>query len=408
MITYRKQIPTFVDLFSGCGGLSLGFLRAGYRCLLAIDNDPQAVSCYNLNLKGDLDSGAILKDLREFKTRDHVRAFLDEHRIKPSMCDVLVGGPPCQSFSMVGRNKIRALLKSEDNAYDYWEEKDNERAALFEIYARFVEVLQPRWFLFENVPTIQKHELFPLIIQRFKGLQDDSGKPILYDLKQGTYLASRYGVPQDRKRFFLIGHRGEIGTNGWQGPIKKRPVTVSQALGDLPKIPHGNKDRELAYSSPPKSSYQRMMRSEKPAGARGRVFDHICRTHNADDVALFARMQPGARFADPEVQDTIREINPHHKLIKYSTDKFKDKLHKLDPDKPAWTITAHLQKDCYKFIHHNQPRTITVREAARLQSFPDWFRFNGLPMGASFRLVGNAVPPLLAQAFAESFSPTFA
>jgi hypothetical protein len=96
-------------------------------------------------------------------------------------------------------------------------------------------------------------------------------------------------------------------------------------------------------------------------------------------------------------------INPNHKLIKYSAEKFKDKLHRLDPERPAWTVTAHLQKDCYKFIHHRQPRTITVREAARLQSFPDWFRFDGLSMVTAFRLIGNAVPALMANAFAHSF-----
>jgi DNA (cytosine-5)-methyltransferase 1 len=99
----------------------------------------------------------------------------------------------------------------------------------------------------------------------------------------------------------------------------------------------------------------------------------------------------------------MREINPDHKLIKYSKDKFKDKLHKLDPKRPAWTVTAHLQKDCYKFIHHRQARTITVREAARLQSFPDWFLFEDLSMISAFRLIGEAVPPVFMRAFAESF-----
>ena len=133
------------------------------------------------------------------------------------------------------------------------------------------------------------------------------------------------------------------------------------------------------------------------------VTDHICRWHNPDDVELFSRMKPGARFADVEVQQAIREINPDHKLIKYSSDKFKDKLHKLDPEKPSWTVTAHLQKDGYKFIHYSQPRTISVREAARLQSFPDWFTFESVSMVRAFGLIGNAVPPLMAEAFARSF-----
>jgi hypothetical protein len=114
-------------------------------------------------------------------------------------------------------------------------------------------------------------------------------------------------------------------------------------------------------------------------------------------------MAPGARFSDPEVQAAIEAINPDHKLKKYSKEKFQDKLHKLDPEKEAWTVTAHLQKDCYKFIHYRDARTITVREAARLQSFPDRFKLP-VVMGVGFRVVGNAIPPLLAQAFAASFA----
>jgi len=113
-------------------------------------------------------------------------------------------------------------------------------------------------------------------------------------------------------------------------------------------------------------------------------------------------MGPGARFSDDAVQAAILAINPDHKLIKYSTEKFQDKLHKLDPDKHAWTVTAHLQKDCYKFIHFRDARTVTVREAARLQSFPDRFRLPEV-LGIAFRMVGNAIPPLLAEAFATSF-----
>lgn len=389
--------PTFVDLFSGCGGLSLGFLQAGYRCLLAVDNDTDSIHCYNLNLKGNADEGAVLEDLSGFSTKKDVKEFLGQHRVDPSSCDVLVGGPPCQSFSVVGRNKVRALMESGGNIRRYWSEKNRERTMLFEAYALFLEVLKPRWFLFENVPTIQSHESFNLIIDRFATL------PIKYNIIHSKYLASRYGVPQDRRRFIMVGYRKDIGLNGWRGPREKPLVTVAKALDDLLEVPHGYRERESRYSSIPETPYQRLMRAAGPRRTRGRLFDHICRWHNPDDVALFKRMRPGAKFADPEVQKAIRQINPEHKLIKYSTDKFKDKLHKLDPERPAWTVTAHLKKDCYKFIHHRQPRTITVREAARLQSFPDWFRFDGLSMITSFGLIGNAVPPILARAFAESF-----
>jgi DNA (cytosine-5)-methyltransferase 1 len=144
------------------------------------------------------------------------------------------------------------------------------------------------------------------------------------------------------------------------------------------------------------------MRESGPRGEDSYIYNHVCRSHNPDDIALFERMAPGSKFSDPDVRRAMEEINPEHKLLKYSVEKFKDKLHKLVPDRPSWTVTAHLQKDCYKFIHYNQPRTISVREAARLQSFPDWFVFPAV-LGAAFRLIGNAVPPLLGFAFASSF-----
>ncbi len=395
--------PTFVDVFCGCGGLSLGFLQAGYRCILAIDKDPKAVECYNRNLAG-FGARAVVKDVTDFTTRDDVVSFLEEQGISPSSCDVVIGGPPCQSYSVVGRNKIRALVESNGDLERLWERKSRERTNLFKAYALLLEVLAPRWFLFENVPTILSHQTFPRIIKRFEDLSNDGCGRLEYNLVYSNYPASNYGVPQDRRRFILVGYRKDAGIDGWKTPEKRAPVFVGDALDDLPRVRHGQKKRKARYSSPATTPYQRLMRSGKSDAFRGWVLDHICREHNADDVALFKRMKPGARFADVEVQAALREINPDHKLIKYSKDKFKDKLHKLDPKRPAWTVTAHLQKDCYKFIHHRQARTITVREAARLQSFPDWFGFEGLSMICAFRLIGEAVPPVFMRAFAESFA----
>jgi len=393
-----NPLPTFIDLFSGCGGLSLGFLQAGYQCLLAVDNDPKAVYCYNLNLKGDTNRGAVQEDLSGVSSINDVYAFLKFHNIDSTPCDVLIGGPPCQSFSIVGRNKIRSLMEASDDHKLYWLRKNYERTTFFEVYALFLEALTPRWFLFENVPAIRNHKIFEAIINRFENLH-----AVEYELTYDNYLASKFGVPQNRRRFILVGYRKDLKVKDWKLPKEQSIVTVLDALDDLPKVPHGHREQEMQYSSAPITAYQRLMRAREP---HNHLFDHVCRRHNPDDVALFARMKPGARFADLDVQRAIREINPHHRLIKYSTSKFKDKLRKLNPKEPAWTVTAHLQKDCYMFIHYEQPRTITVREAARLQSFPDWFRFKGLPMGVSFRLIGDAVPPLMAQAFAESFIET--
>ena len=393
---------SFIDLFSGCGGLSLGFLQAGFKCALAIDNDPKAVHCYNFNLERKYEASAVAEDLSKFTTRRDVSLFL--RRMGVGSCDILMGGPPCQSFSVVGRNKVRRLISDREDMEERLTSRAEKRTRLFEAYALFVETLAPRWFMFENVPAIQSHQAFSAILDRFANLRDTKSRRIRYSTRCAVHMASDYGLPQDRRRFILVGVREDVAGDGWREPERESCVSVAEALADLPPVGHGHKSRLISYTSVPRSPYQRHMRSGVNGDFRNLIYDHVCRWHNPDDVRLFSAMRPGARFADPDVQAAIRRINPRHKLIKYATDKYKDKLHKLDPDRPAWTVTAHLQKDCYKFIHFEQPRTITVREAARLQGFPDWFRFDGISMVGSFGLIGNAVPPVMARSFAESFA----
>jgi DNA (cytosine-5)-methyltransferase 1 len=393
--------PTYLDLFSGCGGLSLGFRQAGYRPLLALDSDPHAVACYNFNLQGDA-LGAIQTDLGAFRTPDDVATFLESHGIGEGDCDVLVGGPPCQSFSTVGRTKVRALMHSDEKMRERWEEQNAKRTMLFEAYVLFVEYLQPRWFLFENVPAIRSHKAFSRIEARFKSLTSLDGRNLNYTIIPENYWASDYGVPQHRRRFLMVGFRSDIRVSTWLPPDKHPAPSVAEALGDLPQVPHNHKTPEMPHSAEASSEYQTRMRKYPSGAACNTVYNHISRRHNPDDVALFALMAPGARFSDKEVQRVLPQINLKHHLLKYSVEKFQDKLHKLHPDHPSWTVTAHLQKDCYKFIHYSQARTITVREAARLQSFPDGFVFPD-SLGPAYRLIGNAVPPLLSAAFGRSF-----
>ena len=397
-----QKTPTYLDLFSGCGGVSVGFQAAGFRPLLAVDWDAAAVDCYNFNHRDDGYPDAVKADLSVIRTHQDVAEFLKPHKIAPGDCDVLAGGPPCQSFSVVGRTKVRALMESDERRKEKWESITASRTMLFETYALFLEYLAPRWFLFENVPAIRSHAVFEQIQHRFDNLRAPSGDPLKYSLTSNNYWASDYGVPQQRRRFIMVGFRQDLGIPTWHPPRRRAAVTVRQAIGDLPWIQNGASERVVPHGGVSDTSYQEQMREPRPDRDPAVVYNHVCRTHNPDDVALFGRMGTGARFSDPEVQSALREINPDHKLIKYSVDKFQDKLHKLDPDRPSWTVTAHLQKDCYKFIHYEQPRTISVREAARLQSFPDWFVFPD-SQGPAFRLIGNAVPPMMAQAFAASF-----
>jgi len=261
----------------------------------------------------------------------------------------------------------------------------------------------PRWFLFENVPAIRSHRVFGQIAQRFESLRTTDGAAFRYVMFDGVYSAADYGVPQNRRRFIRVGYRADLALDKWVSPKKFPGPKVRWALGDLPPIESGTTAATIHYGTAAWHWYARMMRRNVGLGAQAKATFHICRKHNVDDTALFAEMKPGAKFADPEVQAIIPKVNPSHKLLKYSTEKFADKLHRLDPNRVAWTVTAHLQKDCYKFIHYRDARTISVREAARLQSFPDHFSFGRTKMGPAFRMIGNAVPPLLARAFAESF-----
>lgn len=401
---HAESRPVAVDLFCGVGGLSLGFLMAGHRIGLAIDSDESAVKCYNDNLKGTCDAGAVVQDLSAFSSHADVQAFLDKNAPGLKQCDAVIGGPPCQGFSVVGRNKINNLIsKGTESEQRRLRERDRLRNALFESYALFVEVLQPEWFLFENVPTIRGHKIFPAIMDRFSDLKDKSGKALTYEIHQDVHVASNYGVPQFRRRFILVGRRKDSELS-WAAPAIRSAPKVGAALRDLPRIPAGHSKRELPYADTKLSHYQALMRSGWLPHEEVKVLDHVCRSHQQDDVELFRRMARGARFADDDVQVALREINPKHHLLSYSKKDFQDKLHKLDSERVSWTITAHLQKDSYKFIHYRQGRTISVREAARLQSFPDWFSFSGISMCVAFRLVGNSVPPLMARAFARQMA----
>lgn len=394
--------PAILDLFSGVGGLSLGFLMAGFRVALAVDNDDDAVACYNANLKSACDGGAVQYDLANINSHEDVEEFLKSQGIEPQSLTAVVGGPPCQGFAMIGRTKLNALLKKADKEERVMlQRRDKRRCALFETFALFVEVVTPEWFLFENVPTIRNHKVYRKLLSRFHNLRSPDGEKLDYEILPDVYAASDYGVPQKRHRFILVG-RLRTSESEWVPPRKRNvPATVAEALDDLPWIKAGAQNPIVKYSKKPTGSFQKLMHSGFLPGESRDIHNHICRGHETDDIKLFRLMRQGQRFADEAVQKAIVEVNPKHHLRSYSCENFTDKLHRLEASRPCWTITAHLQKDGYKFIHYRQGRTISVREAARLQSFPDWFRFGGLGMGSAFRLIGNAVPPLMARAFAQ-------
>ncbi len=459
------QRPRVLDMFAGCGGLSLGFQAAGFNIAAAIENDADAAMSHGVNFhKGS--EGHILA--RDVSTSPHVLTReLGLGRTLHAF-DVIVGGPPCQAFARVGRPKLREI-DAHPQAFLH-----DERARLFLEWLRYVETCQPLAVLMENVPDVLNHGGQNIAEETCEVLES-KGYVCAYTLLNASF----YGVPQMRERMFLVGYRREIANNvafpepthwvelppGYEGsravalkllrrndlfggacnyadppqPRQELPpaVTAEEAIGDLPPIYARTQLKEgtlrrgaRRFDSPlnyepqrPVSPYAGSMKSWNGFEATGALYDHVIR-YLPRDFELFARMNHGDQYPEAfqHAHDMFaerlamkrKEGNPitpgsdayeqlkRETIPPYDVRKFPNKWRKMCPDKPVRTLMAHLGKDGYSHIHYDssQARTISVREAARLQSFPDGFRFCGT-MNPAFRQIGNAVPPLLAKSLAE-------
>jgi DNA (cytosine-5)-methyltransferase 1 len=362
-----------LDLFCGAGGMSLGFEAAGCFPAVGVDQNSWAVMSHSYNFlsKGMVQDICAIPD---------PRAFIEELGIQRPI-DIIIGGPPCQGFALIGRGKLKSL-GPEKEAY-YRDVLNN----LYREFIRFVTELQPLAFVMENVPALATYEngiLLERIIQAFPD----------YTVDKRILDAEYSGVPQSRRRLFIQGSR--TGHVCWPDVVEAlhQPVTVAQAIGDLPeRAPGMLSDEALPYHlEHARTPYQRRMREQMPDDQTGLVWDHITRQLREDDKAIFAMMPQGGKYRD--LPDEWKRYRQHGK-------NFADKYWRLVADEPAWTITAHIAKDAYRYIHPTQNRTLSVREFARLQSFPDRFRFCG-PRTERLRQIGNAVPPLLAQSIARS------
>ncbi|MBE3567944.1 MAG: DNA cytosine methyltransferase [Thermogemmatispora sp.] len=372
-----KEKPIVLDLFCGAGGLSLGFEMAGYQIGLGIEKEVLPYRTHRLNF-GD---ACYLGDI--CLITDPVR-FIQERNLE--RVDVIIGGPPCQGFSRVGRGKLRRLHKDPGYIHD-------PRNQYYQEFIRFIRVLQPLYFVMENVPDMQYyHDGEELLLEKASRSFREMGYVVDFRILQ----AADYGVPQTRKRLFMIGNRLGHGIRWPPQTHRQHPVTVWQAISDLPIVPHRHRLDVMPYEPRGElTSYQRQMRE----GAGDLLYNHQTRAHNEQDLAAFALLPEGGKYVDLPAE-----------YKRYRDDIFKDKYRKLFRDRPCWTIEAHIGKDSYRYIYPSRqgepepPRTISVREAARLQSFPDRFRFAG-PFTRQFSQLGNAVPPLLARAVAEAIRP---
>ncbi|MEO5375537.1 MAG: DNA cytosine methyltransferase [Alphaproteobacteria bacterium] len=450
--------PTVFDMFSGCGGFSLGFQRAGFNILGGIDIDPEAAASHETNFRGVAlprkleDCGAYARDITSVQPLDLTGLFGPDDGV--DAVDVLIGGPPCQSYARVGRAKLREIADKPD-AY-----KVDPRGSLYLRYIEYVRRLAPLVIVMENVPDVLNYGGHN-IAEETANVLEDVGYECRYTLLNAVY----YGVPQMRERMFLIAYhrllqtdvrfpepthclelpRGYLGTRQvalrrdqpphYLSPPSTRPelepaVTTKEALADLPRITDhregGYPPRNLRlgatrqYREGQPNAYGRQMRYW-PGFESTEVTCHVTR-RLPRDYRIFEQMKPGDEYpqalelakrlfeqhveqlrragqnpGDVELDEVRRKFVPP-----YDAGKFPNKWRKMEADQPARTVMAHLGKDSYSHIHFDstQARTISVREAARLQSFPDGFVFAGA-MNAAFRQIGNAVPPLLAWRIAE-------
>jgi len=362
----KKSLNT-IDLFSGCGGMSLGFKWAGFNTLLASDIDENCEKTFTYNFP---EVPFVCNNLTNLKKKDF-------HNYIHQDVDVIIGGPPCQGFSLANkrRNKV-----SED-----------QRNNLFYEFVKIINWYNPKAFVMENVKgllSMKSGQVIKQIVTEFENAGNFG-----YHVKYEVLKASDFGVPQSRERVIIIGFRNDLELTP-EFPNKKyaEEVTVNQAISDLPIIEACEGEEVQQYKLEPQNAYQDFMRKKSST-----VYNHIAMRHTKRLVERFKAIKNGEGLLDVwETHGAVQRGNP----TKKSTIKFSQNNQRLHGDKPAPTIAASFQSN---FIHPELHRNFTAREGARLQSFPDDFIFKGMRTKMSwekglsqYQQIGNAVPPLMA------------
>lgn len=369
--------PTCIDLFSGCGGLSLGLDRAGLSILAAIDFDEHAIKTYKENFPKV--QHALHKDLTKFPARDLAKL------VGTTEVDVIVGGPPCQGFS---------TARSRDGANNGPRLVEDARRHLYKQFLHYVQFFRPKVFVMENVLGIKSADNG----QYFTRIQREARKAG-YRVHPQVEKVWDLGVPQKRVRQLIIGTRLDLVA---YFPNKLEPAprasdrpTLGEAIGDLPIVRAAGGEDEAAYDIPRRLSHvarygRKYLYRTLEVQAAARLTAHRARPHSDRDLRDFALLREGEN--SKHAMERGEEFE-----FPYSIESFKDRYTRQHRDKPCSTIVAHMSKDGLMFIHPTQNRSLTPREAARVQSFPDWFTFP-VARTQQFRLIGNAVPPLVGEA----------
>ncbi len=352
-----------VSLFSGGGGLDLGFKQEGYEIVWAIDNNPNAVATYKHNLNDKI----ICEDINEVDLNDIPKA------------DIVIGGPPCQSFSLAGNRKV-----------------EDARGQLVWKYIDIIKYIKPKAFVFENVTGLlsAKNSNKEHIICLLKQMFHDIG----YNISSKVVNAADYGVPQRRKRVIIVGlcngYEFEFpeATHNETGLGLKRYVSVKEALGDLPAAIL-DENEKVKYEMQPQNEYQAAMRK----GGQEEVSEHFVFKLSALDKYIIEHVKPDGNYMDIPAEVNSARIRRLQREGGHTTC-----YGRLCPDKPSYTINTYFNRPnvgCN--IHYSEQRLITVREALRLQSFPDSYEIISSSKKGRNLIVGNAVPPMLAKVIAH-------
>jgi len=358
--------PLAIDLFCGGGGLSLGLELAGFAVVLGVDKDRNAVATHRAHFAG----ASLCADLSDPDVVDKIVQALQGVQVA-----LVAGGPPCQPFSRAGRNKILSLVRAGARP------DHDPRRELWRSFVDIVDHVRPQALMVENVPEMAVGSEAYVLRQMVAGLEG-----LGYHVHTRILATWQYGVPQHRQRLIIVGV--ESGRRfAWPEPSDVR-VTVRDAISDLPVIQAGASQDPCPYHCP-RTPFQERCRAAVAAEDRDLVHDHFTRHVRDDDLEAFRLMDHETKYSD--LPRRLRRYGPDRPDI------FDDKYKRLNWDDVSRTITAHISKDGYWYIHPEQHRTLSVREAARLQTFPDSFRFAGFPTTNAFRQIGEAVPPFLAE-----------